>query len=109
MVKVENEIPLRIAPNGNPFLTGPFAPVNQEITADDLSVVGEIPKTSLVSICGTDPTRFLHRAGVTTGLMVTGWSTLLRSVRGRQRIGTAGYTLEVSSLNKKLGRQSGRD
>ena len=44
MVKIESEIPLRIPPSNNPFLTGLFAPVNREITADELPVIGEIPK-----------------------------------------------------------------
>ncbi|MBI3302488.1 MAG: hypothetical protein HYZ72_10505, partial [Deltaproteobacteria bacterium] len=44
MLKVEKEIPLRITPNNNPFLMGPYAPVNREITATDLPVIGEIPK-----------------------------------------------------------------
>ncbi len=44
MLKVEREMPLRITPDNNPFLTGLFAPVSREITADELSVIGEIPK-----------------------------------------------------------------
>jgi carotenoid cleavage dioxygenase-like enzyme len=44
MLKVEREIPLRITPDSNPFLTGLFAPVSREITADELSVIGEIPQ-----------------------------------------------------------------
>src|SRR5215510_16160387 len=44
MVKIEREIPLHITPGNNPFLTGLFAPVSREITADDLPVIGEIPK-----------------------------------------------------------------
>jgi carotenoid cleavage dioxygenase len=44
MLKVEKEIPLRITPSNNPFLGGLFAPVSREITADELSVIGEIPK-----------------------------------------------------------------
>ena len=44
MLTVENELSLRLAPNGNPFLLGPFAPVGKEIIADDLPVIGEIPK-----------------------------------------------------------------
>ena len=44
MVKIEREILLRITPDSNPFLTGLFAPVSREITAEDLPVIGEIPK-----------------------------------------------------------------
>src|SRR6266508_5226422 len=44
MLKVEREIPLRITPNNNLFLTGLFALVSREITVDDLTVMGEIPK-----------------------------------------------------------------
>jgi carotenoid cleavage dioxygenase len=44
MLKVESELPLRFTPNTNPFLTGLFAPVNREVTADELPVIGEIPK-----------------------------------------------------------------
>ena len=44
MLTVENELSLRLAPNGNPFLLGPFAPVGKEIIADDLPVIGEIPE-----------------------------------------------------------------
>lgn len=44
MLRVENEIPLRIEPNENPFLNGIFAPVGREITADNLVVEGEIPR-----------------------------------------------------------------
>ncbi len=44
MVKIEREISLRITPGSNPFLTGLFAPVSREITADELPVIGEIPK-----------------------------------------------------------------
>jgi carotenoid cleavage dioxygenase-like enzyme len=44
MLKVEKEISLSITPNNNPFLVGLFAPVSREITADDLTVIGEIPK-----------------------------------------------------------------
>jgi carotenoid cleavage dioxygenase-like enzyme len=44
MLKVEREIPLQITQNNNPFLTGLFAPVSREITADDLPVIGEIPR-----------------------------------------------------------------
>jgi carotenoid cleavage dioxygenase len=43
MLTVERELPLHITPNNNPFLTGLFAPVNREITADELPVIGEIP------------------------------------------------------------------
>jgi len=44
MLRVEREIPLRITSGNNPFLTGLFAPVSREITADELSVIGEIPE-----------------------------------------------------------------
>jgi carotenoid cleavage dioxygenase-like enzyme len=44
MFKVERELPLRLTPNANPFLTGLFAPVSREITADELPVIGEVPK-----------------------------------------------------------------
>jgi carotenoid cleavage dioxygenase-like enzyme len=44
MVKIEREIPLRLTPGNNPFLTGLFAPVSREITADEPPVIGEIPK-----------------------------------------------------------------
>lgn len=43
-MKIEQELPLRITPNNNPFFTGLFASVSREITADDLPVIGEIPK-----------------------------------------------------------------
>lgn len=44
MLKIERELPLRITPNNNPFLMGLFAPVSQEITADELPVIGAIPQ-----------------------------------------------------------------
>lgn len=44
MPRIETEVPLRILPDGNPFLLGPYAPVGTEVTADDLPVTGEIPK-----------------------------------------------------------------
>jgi carotenoid cleavage dioxygenase-like enzyme len=44
MLTIDNQIPLRIAPNDNPFLNGIFAPVSREITASDLKVTGEIPR-----------------------------------------------------------------
>src|ERR1700731_617724 len=44
MVKIEREIPIQIDPGENPFLRGIFAPISTEITADDLKVIGEIPK-----------------------------------------------------------------
>jgi retinal pigment epithelial membrane protein/putative restriction endonuclease len=44
MVKIDREIALRIPPGNHPFLTGLFAPVRREITADELLVIGEIPK-----------------------------------------------------------------
>jgi carotenoid cleavage dioxygenase len=44
MVKIEREIPIQIDPGENPFLKGIYAPIATEITADDLTVIGEIPK-----------------------------------------------------------------
>ncbi len=44
MLKVNREIPARIDPGQNPFLTGIFAPVVREVTADDLEVIGDIPR-----------------------------------------------------------------
>jgi carotenoid cleavage dioxygenase len=44
MVKIEREIPIRIDPGENPFLAGIYAPISTEITADDLTVIGEIPR-----------------------------------------------------------------
>ncbi len=44
MLKIENEIPIRIEPSENPFLNGLFAPVGREITAERLEVEGEIPR-----------------------------------------------------------------
>src|SRR5713226_7478066 len=44
MVKIEREIPIQIDPGENPFLRGIFAPISTEISADDLKVIGEIPK-----------------------------------------------------------------
>ena len=44
MVKIEREIPIQIEPGENPFLKGIYAPIATEITADDLTVIGEIPK-----------------------------------------------------------------
>jgi carotenoid cleavage dioxygenase len=44
MLKVEREISLHIAAAGNPFLIGPYAPIDREITADELPVIGEIPQ-----------------------------------------------------------------
>ncbi len=43
-LKIEREIPIQIDPGENPFLRGIFAPISTEITADDLKVIGEIPK-----------------------------------------------------------------
>jgi carotenoid cleavage dioxygenase-like enzyme len=48
MLKIEREIPIRIDPGQNPFLQGVFGPVACEIIADDLEVIGEIPK----DLCG---------------------------------------------------------
>ena len=44
MVKIEREIPIQIDPGENPFLKGVYAPIATEITADDLTVIGEIPR-----------------------------------------------------------------
>jgi carotenoid cleavage dioxygenase-like enzyme len=44
MLKIEREIPIRIDPGENPFLGGVFAPISTEITADELPVIGEIPR-----------------------------------------------------------------
>lgn len=44
MLRIDTELPLHIVPEGNPFLLGPYAPVDKEVTADDLPVIGEIPK-----------------------------------------------------------------
>jgi carotenoid cleavage dioxygenase len=44
MVKVERRIPIRIEAGENPFLGGTYAPIDTEITADDLEVIGEIPR-----------------------------------------------------------------
>jgi carotenoid cleavage dioxygenase-like enzyme len=44
MVKIEREIPIQIDPGENSFLKGIYAPIATEITADDLKVIGEIPK-----------------------------------------------------------------
>src|SRR5208282_1302027 len=43
-VKIEREIPIQIDPGENPFLKGIYAPIATEITADDLTVIGELPK-----------------------------------------------------------------
>jgi len=43
MLKIEREIPIQIDPGENPFLKGIYAPIATEITADDLTVIGEIP------------------------------------------------------------------
>jgi carotenoid cleavage dioxygenase-like enzyme len=44
MIKLESETAIEIEAAGNPYLTGAFAPIGTEITADELSVRGEIPK-----------------------------------------------------------------
>ncbi len=44
MLKIEREIPIQIDPGENPFLKETYAPIATEITADDLTVIGEIPK-----------------------------------------------------------------
>jgi len=44
VIKVENEIPIRIEPGENPFLRGVFGPVSREISADSLEVIGELPR-----------------------------------------------------------------
>jgi carotenoid cleavage dioxygenase-like enzyme len=44
MLKIEREIPIGIDPGENPFLRGVNAPISREIIADDLEVVGEIPR-----------------------------------------------------------------
>jgi carotenoid cleavage dioxygenase-like enzyme len=44
MLKIERELPIQIDPGQNPFLQGVFGPIGCEITADDLEVIGEIPK-----------------------------------------------------------------
>jgi carotenoid cleavage dioxygenase len=44
MIKVEREIPIQIDPGENLFLTGIYGPISTEIIADDLTVIGEIPR-----------------------------------------------------------------
>ncbi len=44
MLRIDTEIPIRMLAHRNPFLLGPYAPVGREVTADDLPVIGEIPK-----------------------------------------------------------------
>jgi carotenoid cleavage dioxygenase-like enzyme len=44
MVKIEREIPINIDPGENPFLRGVNAPIAREIIADQLEVIGEIPR-----------------------------------------------------------------
>ena len=43
-------------PSSRPYLEGAYAPVHEEITADDLHVEGEIPGTSRGCSSATDPT-----------------------------------------------------
>ena len=47
----------------NPYLAGPYAPTQDEVTLEDLEVVGEIPTTSTASTCATARTRSSSRSG----------------------------------------------
>lgn len=44
MIKLESKTAIQIDPAGNPYLLGAFAPIGDEITADELRLRGEIPK-----------------------------------------------------------------
>ena len=91
MVKIEREIPIQIDPGENPFLRGIYAPISTEITADDLKVIGEIPRASTAHTCATVPIRSSSRAAATTGSTATEWSTRSSFTTARQVTAIDGF------------------
>ena len=57
----------------NPYLHGPYAPVCEEASADELQVKGEIPKDFAGAYYRNGPNPKRHHQGCIIGLTVTEW------------------------------------
>lgn len=105
MVSMRNDV-LNVAldPTDNPYLMGPYAPVDTEIEAPDLRVIGEIPDDLNGLYVRNGPNPQHAPAGRYHGSTATACSTRSTSGTARPRTGTGGCARSASSVSPRRGR-----